>query len=159
MAKWGVVLAALIACGGTDVRRPVATNTADDRPLPLSPEIRTGTLPNGLTYYVLPHQTPAHRAYAWLAINAGSVQEDDDQRGVAHFDEHLAFRGTKRFPHSAIEDYFERVGMGNDTHVNAGTSRDQTIYQLEVPTDDPSYLTTGLDVLRRLGRRHHVRSG
>ena len=65
------------------------------------PEVKTGKLANGLTYYVLQHHKPEKRAFLWLAVNAGSILEDDDQRGLAHFDEHMAFNGTARFPKDA----------------------------------------------------------
>ncbi len=116
--------------------------------LPLWSEIRTGVLPNGLTYYVLPHERPQERAYLWLAVNAGSVQEDDDQRGLAHFVEHMAFNGTKRFEKHAIIDYIESIGMDFGADLNAHTSFDETVYKLMVPTDDPKIVDTGLDILR-----------
>jgi hypothetical protein len=71
-----------------------------DLPATLDPAIRTGKLANGLTYYVLKHRKPEHRAALWLAVDAGSVLEDDDQRGLAHFVEHMAINGTRRFPSS-----------------------------------------------------------
>ena len=127
---------------------PSMATIADDALLPLWPKVKRGTLANGLTYYVLPHHQPEHRAALWLAVNAGSLQEDDDQQGLAHFVEHMAFNGTKRFPKQAIIDYLEKIGMEFGPDVNAYTSWDQTVYQLQVPTDDASYLGTGLDVLR-----------
>ncbi len=133
---------------------PVATETAEpttppaEAPLPLWPQVKRGVLPNGLTWYILPHQQPRQRAALWLAVNTGSLQEDDDQQGLAHFVEHMAFNGTGRFPRQAIVDYFEKIGMAFGPHVNAYTSFDQTVYQLQVPTDDPGYLDKGLDVLR-----------
>jgi zinc protease len=115
--------------------------------LPLWPKVKRGTLPNGLTYYVLPHGKPEKRAYLWLAVNAGSVQEDDDQRGLAHFVEHMAFNGTKRFPKQDIVGFLEKIGMKFGAHLNAYTTFDETVYQLLVPTDDKAYLAKGLDIL------------
>src|SRR6266850_1273492 len=97
---------------------------------PLDPEIKQGHLANGLTYYVMKHAKPEQRASLWLAVNAGSVLEDEDQRGLAHFCEHMAFNGTKRFPKMDIVNYIERVGMRFGADVNAYTSFDQTVYQL-----------------------------
>ncbi|NVB83139.1 MAG: insulinase family protein, partial [Kofleriaceae bacterium] len=77
---------------------------------PIDPQIKVGKLPNGLTYYVMKHEKPEQRAALWLAVDAGSVLEDDDQRGLAHFVEHMAFNGTKKFPKQAIVDYVEKVG-------------------------------------------------
>ena len=125
---------------------PVATG--EDAPLPLWPKVKKGTLANGLTYYILPHGKPEKRALLWLAVNAGSVQEDDDQRGLAHFVEHMAFNGTKRFPKAQIVDYLEKIGMRFGADLNAYTSFDETVYQLEVPTDDPAFVGKGLDILR-----------
>ncbi|HEX7843595.1 MAG TPA: insulinase family protein, partial [Kofleriaceae bacterium] len=104
--------------------------------------------PNGLTYYVMAHKKPEQRASLWLAVNAGSVLEDDDQRGLAHFCEHMAFNGTRRFPRQAIVDYIERAGIRFGADLNARTSFDETVYQLTVPTDNHEALMTGLDILR-----------
>ncbi len=116
--------------------------------LALDSQIRLTKLKNGLTVYVMPHQKPEQRAALWLAVNAGSVQEDDDQRGLAHFVEHMAFNGTKHFAKSAIVDYIEKIGMRFGPDVNAYTSFDQTVYMLTVPTDDAKTMATGLDILR-----------
>ena len=115
---------------------------------PLDPAIKRATLPNGLTYYIMKHKKPEQRAQLWLAVNAGSVLEDDDQRGLAHFVEHMAFNGTKRFAKQAIINYIEKVGMRFGPDVNAYTSFDETVYQLTVPTDDQAVMLTGLDILR-----------
>ena len=116
--------------------------------MPLWSAVKRGVLPNGLTYYVMPHQQPAQRAAMWLAVNAGSLQEDDDQQGLAHFVEHMAFNGTERFAKQGIIDYLEKIGMEFGPDVNAFTSWDETVYQVQVPTDDPAYVATGLDILR-----------
>ncbi len=115
--------------------------------LPLWSEVKKGVLPNGLTYYILPHAKPEKRAFLWLAVNAGSTSEDDDQRGLAHFDEHMAFNGTKRFPKSEIVNYLESIGMRFGADLNAYTDFDETVYQLEVPTDDAKFVDKGLDIL------------
>ncbi|MEZ4401351.1 MAG: insulinase family protein [Kofleriaceae bacterium] len=127
---------------------PLAPPAIAEQPLPLWPRVTRGTLPNGLTYYILPNQQPRHRAAMWLAVNAGSMEEDDDQQGLAHFVEHMAFNGTARYPKQAIVDYLEKIGMEFGPDVNAYTSWDQTVYQLQVPTDDPAFVDRGLDILR-----------
>ena len=119
-----------------------------DQPAPIDPAIRTGKLANGLTYYVLHHAKPEHRAALWLAVDAGSIFEDDDQRGLAHFVEHMAFNGTRRFPKLDIINFIEHAGMRFGPDVNASTSFDQTVYELTVPTDDRGVMLQGLDVLR-----------
>src|SRR5687767_9340266 len=81
-----------------------------DPPLPLDTRVTHGRLENGLAYYILPHKKPEKRAQIWLAVNAGSVLEDDDQRGLAHFVEHMGFNGTKRFPKGELVNFLERSG-------------------------------------------------
>jgi zinc protease len=137
--------------GGGLVGKPMGLAPIDpmDRELPLDARVKTGKLSNGLTYYILPHKKPLARAQLWLAVNAGSVLEDDDQRGLAHLVEHMAFNGTKRFPKHKVIDFMESAGMKFGPDVNAYTSFDQTVYQLTVPTDgDGKAIDTGLDVLR-----------
>ncbi|HET9484394.1 MAG TPA: pitrilysin family protein, partial [Xanthomonadales bacterium] len=131
---------------GTTTTTPPATG--ENAPLPLWPAVKRGKLPNGLTYYVMKHEQPKKRALLWLAVNAGSVQEDDDQRGLAHFVEHMAFNGTKRFPKAEIINYLEKIGMGFGADLNAYTSFDETVYTLTVPTDDKAFVPKGLDILR-----------
>ncbi len=156
-----VVIVSLAACGSksptpakpagpVEMTAEVITvpGDPDAAPLPLDPQIRRGVLPNGLTYYVMPHKKPEQRAALWLAVNAGAVLEDDDQRGLAHFVEHMAFNGTRRFPKQQIVDYIERSGMRFGADLNAYTSFDQTVYQLTVPTDDKTEMARGLDILR-----------
>jgi len=115
--------------------------------LPTDPAVIVGRLPNGIRYYVRRNARPEHRAELRLVVNAGSVLEDPDQRGLAHFVEHMAFNGTRRFPKQAIVDYIERVGMRFGADLNASTSFDETIYQLQVPTDTAAILARGLDIL------------
>jgi len=107
-----------------------------------------GTLPNGLTYYVRRNAEPRARAELRLVVNAGSVLEDDDQQGLAHFLEHMAFNGTRRFAEHEIIDYLEHVGMRFGPDVNAYTSFDETVYMLTLPTDSAGVLDTGLQILR-----------
>ncbi|MCX5746512.1 MAG: pitrilysin family protein, partial [Proteobacteria bacterium] len=154
---------ALVACGATPVpilpatvpthvvAEPppaVAAVVAADPVSPLDPNIKRGTLPNGLTYYVVKHAKPEQRAALWLAVDAGAVLEDEDQRGLAHFVEHMAFNGTRRFPKQQIVDFIEKAGMRFGADVNAYTGFDQTVYQLMVPTDDAPVMMKGLDILR-----------
>jgi zinc protease len=95
----------------------------------------TGTLPNGLRYYIVENAKPENRAYLTLAVNAGSVLETDDQQGLAHFVEHMAFNGTERFPESELVNYLRSLGMRFGADVNAYTSYDETVYGIEVPTE------------------------
>ena len=123
------------------------------RPVPMDPAVRIGTLANGLTYYVRENRKPEARAGLFLAVSAGSVDEDDDQKGLAHMTEHMAFNGTEHFPRQALIDYVESVGMAFGPEVNAFTSLDQTVYMLQVPTDDPELLDTGLRILEDWSHR------
>jgi zinc protease len=151
-----LALLGLVACGtaGRSVSAPapgsgpVGETAAVEEAIPLWPEVTHGRLANGLSYSILHHEKPEKRAFLWLAVNAGSVLEDEDQRGLAHFDEHMAFDGTAHFEKSAIIDYIEKIGMRFGADLNAYTSFDQTVYELEVPTDDKHFLSRGLDVLR-----------
>ena len=122
------------------------------RPLPLDPAVVTGKLPNGLTYYIRPNARPARRAELRLVVNAGSILEDEDQRGLAHFVEHMAFNGTVHFKKQALVDYIEAIGMRFGADLNASTSFDETIYQLQVPTDTLRLLDTGLQILEDWAR-------
>jgi zinc protease len=118
--------------------------------LPADPALVRGRLPNGLHYYVRANGMPAHRAELWLAVNAGSVLEDEDQRGLAHFLEHMAFNGTMHFPKHALIDYLENAGMRFGPDLNAYTSFDETVYQFTIPTDGPTFLAQGLQMLADL---------
>jgi zinc protease len=119
-----------------------------DQPLALDPAVRRGTLPNGLTYFIRANAEPRQRAELRLVVNAGSILEAEDQRGLAHFLEHMAFNGTERFPEQALVAYLEGIGMRFGPDLNAYTSFDETVYILHVPTDDAETLRTGFDVLR-----------
>lgn len=115
--------------------------------LPLDPAIRTGTLDNGLTYFIQRNTEPQDRAELRLVVNAGSILEDEDQLGMAHLVEHMAFNGTERFPELELVTFLESIGMRFGPDLNAYTSFDETVYMLQVPSDDQELLTTGLDVL------------
>jgi len=115
--------------------------------LPLDPRVTSGSLDNGLRYYLEQNRARDKRALVVLVVKAGSVYEEDDQRGLAHFIEHMAFNGTRRFKKQKLIDFFEQSGMKVGSHANAMTSYDRTEYQLNVPTDDPQLLATALDVL------------
>ena len=110
--------------------------------------IHTGTLDNGLSWMVRANDTPEKRAELRLVLNAGSILEDDDQLGLAHFVEHMAFNGTKSFEKQALVEYLESIGMQFGPDVNAYTSFDETVYMLQLPTDDAEILDTGLHILR-----------
>ncbi len=120
---------------------------AQDVRLPVDGRVRTGTLANGLQYYVRENSLPANRAELRLAVNVGSIVEDDTQRGLAHFVEHMAFNGTRNFPKAELVNYLESIGMRFGSHLNAYTSFDETVYMLTVPTDTSAYLEQGFRIL------------
>lgn len=139
-----------VAAPATSAPSTPVADSADlllDAALPADPSVRTGTLENGLTYFIRRNTEPANRIELRLAINAGSVQEDDDQKGLAHLLEHMMFNGTRRFPEHELIEYLESIGMRFGADLNAYTSFDETVYMLQVPTDDPEILGKGLDVL------------
>ena len=115
--------------------------------IPFNPATSKGVLKNGLTYYVKSNSTPKNRAELMLVVSAGSVLEDSDQLGIAHFCEHMSFNGTKNFPKNELEKYFESIGMESGPEINAYTSFDETVYMLKVPLDKEEYIQNGLQVL------------
>lgn len=117
--------------------------------IPLSPRVIKGKLENGLTYYVYHNETSTDRAEFYLVNDVGAVLEDEDQNGVAHFCEHMAFNGTKHFPDKAILEFMERNGVKFGHNVNAFTSHDVTAYMLSgVPVDKAGLVDSSLLVLK-----------
>jgi len=121
----------------------VAAAKLDDA-VPVDPQITIGTLPNGLRYYIRNNRVPQGRAELRLAVNAGSVLEEEDQRGLAHFVEHMAFNGTLHFPRLEVVNFMQSLGMRFGAHVNANTSFDETIYELQIPTENPMVIDRAL---------------
>ena len=117
--------------------------------IPPDPSVINGTLPNGLKYYIRKNDKPENRAELRLIIKAGSVLEDEDQRGLAHFTEHMMFNGTKDFPKNDLIDALEAMGMKFGPDINAYTSFDETVYQLFVRTDKTDQFETGIDILKQ----------
>ena len=117
-------------------------------PVPFDPNVRRGKLENGLTYYIRHNEKPAQRANFYIAQKVGSILEEENQRGLAHFLEHMAFNGLEHFPKKAMLDYMERNGVKFGTNVNAWTSFEQTVYMLNnVPTTNPGLVDSCLLVL------------
>ena len=99
-------------------------------PVPLDPAVKTGKLENGLTYYIRHNEWPEKRCDFYIAQRVGSMQEEDDQRGLAHFLEHMCFNGTTHFPGDALKQYLERIGVKFGENLNAYTSFDETVYNI-----------------------------
>jgi zinc protease len=139
--------AAYLACLLLLVCPTVGSGQDLSAPLPLDPSIRAGTLPNGLRFFIRRNERPDDRAFLRLAVKAGSVDEADDQRGLAHVLEHMAFNGTAHFKPGELVAYLESIGAQFGPHVNAYTSFDETVYMLNVPTDRSGVLTRGFEAL------------
>src|SRR6187455_3626188 len=118
-----------------------------DQPLPVDPNVKVGKLANGLTYYIRKNPKPEKKLELRLAVNAGSVLENNDQRGLAHFMEHMSFNGSKNFPKNELVDYLQKTGVEFGADLNAYTSFDETVYILPIPTDDPTVVEKGFTVL------------
>ena len=152
-----IVLASVLAFGtlasaqappaGRETSAASVAGYALSAQMPVDPEAVVGTLPNGLRYYVRANAKPASRAELRLVVKAGSVLEDDDQQGLAHFVEHMQFEGTKHFPRQSLSEFLSSMGMSIGADANAGTSYDDTQYTLRVPTDVPGVLDRALLVL------------
>ena len=112
------------------------------------PGVRRGVLDNGLTWYIEPNAEPRDRAELRLVVRVGSLHEDDDQLGLAHFVEHMAFNGTEHFEGNELISFLESLGSKFGAHLNAYTSFDRTVYKLHVPTDDPETFEQAFVVLR-----------
>jgi zinc protease len=118
------------------------------------PAARFGALPNGLRYVILPNAEPKDRVSMRLVVKAGSLMETEDQRGLAHFLEHMAFNGSTHYPPGTIVEFFQRMGMGFGNDTNAYTSFDHTAYMLELPNAAGRHAHRGTAGPRRLRRRH-----
>ncbi len=116
--------------------------------LPIDSNVTIGKLDNGLTYYLRKNKKPENRVFMRLIVNAGSILEEDNQQGLAHFVEHMAFNGTKNFAKNEIINYLESIGMRFGADVNAYTSFDETVYMIELPTDSMELIIKGLQILR-----------
>lgn len=123
------------------------TEISATQEIPFNPEVKKGTLENGLTYYIRNNGKPADKVELRLVVNAGSILEDEDQLGLAHFMEHMNFNGTKNFKKNELTDYLQSIGVKFGAHLNAYTSFDETVYILPIPSDDPEKLEKGFQIL------------
>ncbi|OOF41506.1 peptidase M16 [Rodentibacter mrazii] len=132
-------LGGLIAC----------QNKADADTLPFDPDIKQGKLANGLQYYILHNSEPKNRVYLRLVVNAGSMHEDDDQKGIAHLVEHMAFNGSKKYPENTIITALEKLGMKFARDINAFTDFENTVYTLNLDDNSPEKLSLAFDVINQ----------
>lgn len=147
MSKHLTISALLV---GALLSAPVAAAPAPalTDPVPLNPNVKLGKLENGLTYYIEKNAKPAQRVELRLVVKAGSVLEDDDQRGMAHLLEHMAFNGSTHFKKHELISYLRSIGVRFGADLNASTGFDNTIYMLPIPTDKPGNLEQGMTVLQ-----------
>ncbi|MDR1587676.1 MAG: insulinase family protein, partial [Treponema sp.] len=141
-----LLLAAFIGCASISKTGAEAYGNLGkpSDPAPFMESCRSGALPSGLRYFILENSRPVDRAYLTLAVKAGSVLEADDEQGLAHFVEHMAFNGTARFPEAELINYLRSLGMRFGPEVNAYTSYDETVFGIEVPVE------TGADGKKRI---------
>jgi zinc protease len=124
--------------------------TAQDKlqqPLPLDPAVKIGKLSNGLTYYIRKNHRPEKKVELRLVVNAGSIQEDDDQQGLAHFTEHMAFNGSKNFKKNDIVSFLQSIGVEFGADLNAYTGFDETVYILPIPTEKKENVEKAFQIL------------
>ncbi len=121
---------------------------AQGKPLPFDTAVRTGKLANGFTYYIRHNEEPKSRVILYLVSKAGSILEAEDQRGLAHFVEHMSFNGTRHFPKNELVNYLQKSGVRFGADLNAYTSFDETVYQLPLPSDDPALMANGIQIMR-----------
>ncbi|MFD2871889.1 M16 family metallopeptidase [Mucilaginibacter ximonensis] len=118
------------------------------QPLPFDKSVHTGRLANGFTYYIRYNAEPKNRVVMYLVNKVGSILETQEQRGLAHFMEHMNFNGTTHFPKNQLVDYLEKAGVRFGADINAYTSFDETVYQLPMPSDNAEILRNGLQIMR-----------
>lgn len=117
-------------------------------PINNDPNVKIGKLDNGLTYYIRENKKPENRVEFRLAVNAGSNQENDDQQGLAHFTEHMAFNGIKGFPGNKLVSELQKIGVSFGRGINAYTSFDETVYMIQIPTENKKHVDMGLNILK-----------
>lgn len=115
--------------------------------IPLDPDVLIGQLENGLTYYIKKNSKPEDKIEFRLVLNAGSILENEEQQGLAHFVEHMAFNGSRNFKKNELVNYLQSIGVEFGADLNAYTSFDETVYMLPIPTGDEEVLDKGMKVL------------
>ncbi|KAA6430469.1 insulinase family protein [Dyadobacter flavalbus] len=141
------VVALYIAVSGICTVPFASAQDLSARKIPLDPNVKTGKLKNGITYYIRKNAEPKNRAELRLAVKAGSVLETDQQQGLAHFMEHMNFNGTTNFPKNELVNFLQKTGVRFGADLNAYTGFDETVYMLPIPTDSAGLLEKGIQVL------------
>ena len=153
---------AIVACGllltpalSAGERSLAAALPPGSEELPQDKAYRWGKLPNGLRYVVRHHGEPANKVSMRMLVYAGSLDETEQQLGMAHFLEHLAFKGSETFPDNSFVTKMQQAGVAHGSHSNAHTGFDETVYKIDLPADNPQLLATGMDWMSDvLGRLH-----
>lgn len=127
--------------------QPLAGQDKPNGKLPTDPKVKIGKLSNGLTYFIRKNQKPENKVELRLVINAGSILEDDDQQGLAHFTEHMAFNGSANFKKNDIVSFLQSIGVEFGADLNAYTGFDETVYILPIPTDKKENIEKGFQIL------------
>jgi len=143
-----ILAAALLSCSflaQAESKVPAPLSLTSN--LPVSPLVSTGKLANGLTYYIHKNPRPENKLELRLVVKAGSTLEDDDQQGLAHFTEHMAFNGSTNFKRNELVSYLQSIGVKFGADLNAYTTFDETVYILPIPTDNPKVVEQGFQVL------------
>lgn len=150
--KFPLIIIALLLIGSLHAQELEILNNLDN-PIPVDSKITTGTLENGLTYYIRENKMPENRAELRLVVKAGSILEDEDQLGLAHFLEHMAFNGTENFAKNDLISYLQSIGVKFGADLNAYTSFDETVYILPIPTDDSKIVNQSFQILEDWAHR------
>ncbi|MBR1517788.1 MAG: insulinase family protein, partial [Bacteroidales bacterium] len=149
MKKILTTLCLVLIAGVAIAQLPAAKTTKSDlnAQVPIDKKIIKGTLDNGFTYYIRANKKPENRVQFRLVTNAGSILEDEAQRGLAHFCEHMAFNGTEQFPGNTMISELQKHGIEFGREINAYTSFDETVYYVNLPSDDPEMVEMGFKIL------------
>jgi len=138
----------LCLANGQEIANPEEAKTvALDKKIPVDPKITVGQFANGMRYYIRENKKPENRAELRLVVNTGSILEDDDQQGLAHFLEHMAFNGTKNFAKHELIEFMESIGMRFGPGLNAYTGFDETVYMLQIPTESEEVMEKAFQIL------------
>jgi zinc protease len=151
-----LLLAAALLCAAPGEARQLERRSAwphESSDMAPDPAVTWGRLDNGMRYVLLPNDTPKNRVSVRLMVDAGSLMESEDQRGLAHFLEHMAFQGSRNMPAGDLVQYLERLGMAFGADTNARTGFDNTVYQLELPANDDALIDRSLFMLRETADR------
>ena len=139
---------AVQATSATSAAPVTITSAKLDAVLPVGPQVKVGKLANGLTYYIQKNTKPARKLELRLVVKAGSILEDEDQQGLAHFTEHMAFNGSTNFKKHELVSWLQSIGVKFGADLNAYTSFDETVYILPIPTDRKEDIDKGFLVLQ-----------